>query len=43
MEENTTPLLEAYHSEKMDPKDRWEQEQLKELEAFVVPDQLTPI
>jgi hypothetical protein len=27
----------------MDPKGRWEEEQLNELEAFIVPDQLALI
>jgi hypothetical protein len=40
MEENTTPLLDAYDWEKMDPKHRWEQQQLNELEAFLLPEQL---
>jgi hypothetical protein len=39
MEENTTPLLEAYDWEKMDPKDRWEQEHLIELENILVQEQ----
>ncbi len=43
MEENLTPLLEAYEWEKMDPKIRWEQEQLNELEGFVVLEQLALI
>jgi hypothetical protein len=40
MEENLTPLLEAYDWEKMDPKIRWDQEQLNELEGLVVLEQL---
>jgi hypothetical protein len=40
MEENLTPLLEAYEWEKMDPKIRWDQEQLNELEGLVVLEQL---
>jgi hypothetical protein len=43
MEENTTPLLEAYDWEKMDPKDRWEQEHLNELENILVQEQSTLI
>jgi hypothetical protein len=43
MEENTTPLVEAYDWEKMHPKNRWEQEQLNELENFSVSQQLTSI
>lgn len=34
MEENTAPLLQAYEWEKIDPKVRWNQEQLPELETF---------
>jgi hypothetical protein len=34
------PLLEAYEWEKLDPKDRSEQEQLKELEGFAALEQL---
>lgn len=43
IEENTTPLLEVYDWEKMDPRIRWEQEQLNELEGFVVLEQLAQI
>ncbi len=43
MEENLTPLLEAYEWEKMDPKIRWEQEQLNELEGFIVSEKLALI
>ena len=35
MEDYNTPLLEAYNWEKMDPKQRWEQEQLNDFEGFV--------
>ncbi len=38
MEENMSPLLEAYEWEKMDPterQDRWEQENLNELERTI--------
>ncbi len=40
MEENLTPLLEAYDREKTHPKIRWEQEQINDLEGFVVLEQL---
>ena len=40
LEENLTPLLETYDWEKMDPKARWEQELIKQLEGFVVLEQL---
>lgn len=41
MEEKTTPLLEAYDWEKMDPKDRRELEQLNAYEGFVVLEHIT--
>jgi hypothetical protein len=41
MEDNTTPLLEAYAWDKMDPKERWEQEQLNELQLIIFPEQLS--
>ncbi len=34
------PLLHEYDWEKMNPKERWEQDQLKELEGFIVLEQL---
>ncbi|CAF0840959.1 unnamed protein product [Didymodactylos carnosus] len=34
------PLLEVYDWETMDPKDRWDQEQLIELERFLELEQL---
>ncbi|CAF1459906.1 unnamed protein product [Adineta steineri] len=34
------PLLEAYEWEKMDPNERWEQEQINELEGFAALEQL---
>jgi hypothetical protein len=43
MEENMTPILEAYDWEKMDPKDRSEQQQLNELEQFMAQEQLALI
>ncbi len=43
MEEYLTPLLEEYVWEKMDPKTRWEQEQLYEFEGFVVLEHLALI
>jgi len=43
MEEKNTPLLEAYDWETMDPKHRWEQEQLNDFEGFVVLEQLSLI
>jgi hypothetical protein len=30
------PLLEQYDWEKMNPKDRWEQEQIKDMQQFSV-------
>ena len=36
-------LLEAYDLETMDPKERWEQEQIYELEGFAVLEQLAQI
>jgi hypothetical protein len=36
-------LLEAYDLETMDPKERWEQEQVYELEGFAVLEQLAQI
>jgi hypothetical protein len=33
-EADTNELLEVYEWEKMDPKERWEQEQLKEFEEI---------
>lgn len=33
------PLLDAYNLEKTDPKDRWEQEELNELEKFLAQEQ----
>jgi hypothetical protein len=40
MEENITPLLEAYDWQTMNPMERWQQEQLIELEEYPVPQQL---
>ncbi|CAF1502281.1 unnamed protein product [Adineta steineri] len=34
------PLLEEYMWEKMDPKERWEQEQINDLEGFAALEQL---
>ena len=40
MEENNDEHLEAYNIEKMDPKERWEQEQLNEFEDLIAFEQL---
>ena len=40
MEENNDEQLEAYNLEKMDPKERWKQEQLNEFEGFIAFEQL---
>jgi hypothetical protein len=34
------PLLDVYDWEKMDLKDRWEQQQMLELEEFIVQEQI---
>ena len=38
MEDYNTPLLEAYDWEKIDPKQRWEEEQLNDFERSVLLD-----
>ena len=42
-EEQLTPVLESYGWEKMDPKATWEQEEINEIEEFVVLEQLSLI
>jgi hypothetical protein len=43
LEEQLTPVLESYDWEKLDPKARWEQEEINELEGFVVLEQISLI